>query len=93
MTESAIIFALPEYMTIETAEALAAELKQLPIGDKTSLTLDAGRVESITTPGVQLIVATEKALASQGGSLRIINKREAFTHAFCDLGLERMIKE
>ena len=50
----ALLFTLPAVMTIETAESLAAELKQLPLAEKTQLTLDASQVEHITTAGLQL---------------------------------------
>jgi len=91
--QEALSFTLPEIMTIETAEVLAGELKQLPLSGKMTLGLDASRVESITTPGIQLIVALEKALTAQGGTLKMSGKRESFNNALRDLGLERLIKE
>ncbi len=84
-------FVLPAVMTIETAESLAAELKQLPLSEKTNLTLDASQVETITTPGLQLIVSLEKTLSAQGGSLTIQGQREPFIHAFKYTGLESLL--
>ena len=89
--QDALSFALPPVMTIEMAEALAAELMRLPIAENTSLTLDATRVESITTPGLQLIVSLEKALAVQGGTLTICGARDAFIHACKNAGLESLL--
>lgn len=84
-------FVLPSAMTVETAEALAAELKQLPLVEKTNLTLDASQVEAITTPGLQLVVSLEKALSAQGGTLTVGGGREAFLRAFQDAGLGSVI--
>ena len=90
--KDAISFILPPLMTIETAEALAAELKQLLLAEKTCLTLDASHVENITTPGLQLILSLEKTLSDQGGTLTINGKRDSFMHAFSDVGLASVLK-
>lgn len=78
-------------MNIETAELLAAELKQLPLEEKTSLALDASQVEIITTPGLQLIVSLGKTLEAQGGTLLITGRKQAFDDAFRDAGLESLL--
>lgn len=88
-----LAFTLPPHMTIDTAEALAAELKQLPLMEKSDLTLDASQVEAITMPGMQLIVSLEKTLEAQNGTLTINGKRDAFTHAFRDAGLESVVNK
>lgn len=90
--QQSISFTLPPVMNIETAEALAAEFKQLPLAEKSSLTLDASQVETITTPGLQLIVSLEKTLVAQSGTLVINGKRDSFVHAFRDAGLESVLK-
>lgn len=84
-------FALPQVVTIESVEALAAELKQLPLAQKTDLILDASQVQNITTPGLQLIISLEKTLSSQGGMLAIRDKSEAFMHALKDAGLQNLL--
>ncbi len=86
-------FTLPPMMTIETAEALCAELKQIPLIGKTGLILDASEVEHITTPGLQLIVALEKTLSTQGGALSITNKKDWFIRALQDAGLENTARD
>ncbi|MDR3423583.1 MAG: STAS domain-containing protein [Alphaproteobacteria bacterium] len=85
--------ALPPVMTIETAEALAGIFRELPILEKTILTLDASQVESLTTPGAQIILSLEKALAARGGSLAVVGGREAFTRALADMGLQRLLAQ
>jgi anti-anti-sigma factor len=91
--QNSLSFSLPEEMTIETAEALAAELKQLSLAEKTSLVLDASQVENITTPGLQLIIALEKSLTAQGSALVIKGKRDSFADAFKDAGLESLLSK
>ena len=77
-------------MTIDMVEAVAAEMKQLPLPEKTHLILDASQLEAITTPGLQLIVALEKTIASQGGILTIQSAPESLVHALKDTGLEML---
>ncbi len=89
----AVLFTLPPTMTIETAESLAAELKQLPLAEKTQLTLDASQVEHITTAGLQLILSLEKTLSAQGGVLKMHGKRSGFIQAFHDAGLQNYLTE
>lgn len=84
-------FTLPATITIESIEALAAEFKQWPFAEKTHLTLDASQVENITTPGLQLIVALEKTLSSQGGVLTVASMKESFINAFKDAGLASVL--
>lgn len=86
------ILVLPSLMTIESSQDLAATFKQLSLGEKSSLTLDASQVENITTPGLQLIASLQKTLVAQGGELVIKGARETFIHAFKDSGLESLIE-
>ena len=91
-SQSELLFVLPAMMTIESVETLAAEMKQLPLAEKTRLRLDASHVENITTPGLQLIISLEKTLAAQGGALTIQGKRDSFINAFKETGLESLLK-
>lgn len=85
------VFKLPSVMTIETAEALASELKQLSLSECNSLTLDASNVENITTTGLQLIISLEKNISSSGGLFTIKGGGESFVCAFRDAGLENLL--
>lgn len=89
--QAAMGFTLPALLTIETAEAFAAECKQWPLEEKTTLTLDASVVENITTPAIQLIVSLEKTLVAQGGALVIVSPTEAMVRAFNDVGLQNLL--
>ena len=85
-------FMLPVEMTIETVEAVVADLKPLLCGEEAGLTLDASQVEVITTPGLQLIVALEKTIAARGGKLVVNGKQDGFTRAFAEAGLDGLLK-
>jgi anti-anti-sigma regulatory factor len=77
-------FALPTVMTIETAEDLLATLKERATG---ALTLDASATETLTTPGVQLLISLAKKLEAAGGKLLITGEKPAFAQVFEQLGL------
>lgn len=91
-TQSALAFTLPSTMTIENAELVAADLKQLSFTEKADLIIDASHVEHITTPGLQLLIALEKTLTAQGGTLMIKNGRPSFTQAFLEAGIDNLLK-
>jgi anti-anti-sigma factor len=81
------VFALPSSMAIENAEPLAHDLRQLCASASTKLTLDASAVDSISTPGLQLLVSLSKAMQSRGGDIAIIGARDIFSRAVEDSGL------
>ena len=86
-----ISFTLPALMTIEAAEVLAAELRQLPLAEKTHLALDASRLENISTPGVQLILSLKKTLSSRGVALAINGQRDSFIRSLNEMGLGKSV--
>ena len=90
---TALNFALPAAITIETVEALAADLKQLSFTEKAVITLDASQTENITTPGIQLIVSVEKIMETLGGGVKISNARPAVIKTFQTIGLERLLAQ
>lgn len=85
-------FALPSALTIETVEALLASLRDVPLGAE-GIALEAGKVESITTPGVQVIVSLSKSLEQMGGKLKIEQPSAALTQAFQTLGLGEQLTQ
>lgn len=86
-----ITYTLPSSMTVETVEAQAAELKQLPIKEKARLVIDASQLEAITTPGIQLLLSLEKSLVTFSGELVIKNSKPNIHHTFATLGLEHLL--
>ena len=79
-------FTLPTIMNIETAEHLVGELRKLPSAQNTDLVLDASHVESLTIPGIQLLVSLEKSLTANGGKLTINQRSDSFIYALKDTG-------
>jgi anti-anti-sigma regulatory factor len=90
MSESTMII-LPAQMTIDTADSLAAEWNALPVSAKPCVTMDGSKVENITTPAVQLILAFDKTITESNGTLAITGKTECFTQVFYDLGLKSFL--
>lgn len=80
-------FTLPAVMTIETADDVAAELRQLSLADHTHLILDASQLETLTTPGMQLLLATARTLSAHGGHLTIHHSKDDIITSVEDLGL------
>lgn len=50
--------------------------------------IDASKVETITTPCIQVLLATEIECRSSGRAVHLSGASEAFTEAFADLGLQ-----
>jgi len=78
---------LPSSVTMDVVEELFAEMKQLKLDSFESFTLDASKVTTITTPGVQLIVSLDRSLKEQNVKLSLINPTENFSQTFQLLGL------
>lgn len=77
---------LPAALTIATVETLAAEFGKA-VSTPPCMTLDASLVETLTTPGVQLLLSLAKSLSHQGIQLRIANARPLMAETFTQLGL------
>ncbi len=87
------IYDLPAVINIENIELLTNEFKQLLSTKKSILTLDATKIESITTAGLQLIISLEKTMSASGGNLFVKNSSEAFVSALKDEGLENLYQQ
>lgn len=85
-------FKLPSALTIETVEAILGDLRNIPLGAE-GVAVDAGTVDSITTPGVQLILALNKSVAQMGGKMKITQPSAVFSQTFQALGLGEQLSE
>ncbi|MDB2414576.1 STAS domain-containing protein [Rickettsiales bacterium] len=83
-----ISITLPEVMDISTAESILEQLKKA--GD---ISLDASKVEKITTPGVQLIISADLSMQNNKGSFSIENPSDIFTSSLNNLGFSEKLKE
>lgn len=81
-------FALPKAMTIDSAEALAAELSSATQETSTEpFLLDGSAVEIIGSAGIQLLLSLEKTLTAGRRPLQLRAASAAVAHAFQEAGL------
>lgn len=82
-------FILSSSMTIDSIEMLVSSLKDkiVEIEQPTEFVIDASKVEVVTTPGAQMIVALSRLLDRCGGKLTVKEPTEVFCKAFGILGL------
>lgn len=90
---ASVSLVLPSSLTISTIDNFASEVKQLPLQQPMSLSIDGSRVESITTPAMQLIVALEKAVSAAGGTMVFTGKTHMLAQAFHDAGLDAVLQQ
>ncbi|NDF11995.1 MAG: STAS domain-containing protein [Proteobacteria bacterium] len=83
---------LPAQLDIRAVESFYEEIKKLS-ERTTHITLDASKVERLTTPCVQIILSLAKYLTASGGALKITSPTVVFSLAFTDLGFSRNLKE
>ncbi|MBE7637709.1 STAS domain-containing protein [Sneathiella sp. P13V-1] len=91
-TDAGTNLILPEILNLGVAE----ELREQFVGTivpHDDLTIDAGKVETITTPCLQVLIAAGLFVENDGGSVRITNPTEPFTLAFLDLGLNDIFEK
>ena len=76
--------------------SLADQLKEIfltALAAGGDIRLDAGKVDRITTPCLQLFVAADRAVSENGGKLKIVQASEAVVTALRDIGLEDMYQK
>ena len=81
---------LPQVLDLVQARQLRDDMISLvALG---AVTLDAGDVERLSTPSLQVLLAAARAAESAGFEFRIVNASEPFQAALCDLGLQTAFK-
>ncbi len=84
--------ALPEILDFGTAEPLKAALEKALAGGR-PLKLDAGKVERLSTPCLQVLIAAEQAMKSADIALTLAAPSDAFIDTFNDLGAFSHLKQ
>ncbi len=79
-------FSLPESADILEAEAILQQCSEAVEADKT-VVIDASKVEKLTTPVVQLLLALEKNLNANSHALLLDKPSDAVVDVFDTLGL------
>lgn len=85
-------FALPNVLSLGAAEDLREKfLQNLALGS--DIKVDAGNVDAITTPCLQVIISANNSFEEAGCHLSIENPSDTFIAAFCDLGFDELIEK
>lgn len=82
---------LPSVVDITGAETLYRDLTHASHAQK--LVIHADKVERITTPAIQLLLAADKSLAAADGMLVVTAPSDVFKNALTDLGLDSQLKK
>lgn len=80
---------LPSSLDLVGAESLCRELRAKILSVE-PIVLDGSRVQRVSTPGLQILVAALKSAESRGLSLTLNSLSNVLTEALADLGLERL---
>lgn len=88
-SDHGVKYVAPAIMDLSTSADIKEKLLALldARGDVT-LTIDLGKVEKLTTPGVQLLLATQLLLQSNGGNLQLSRPTQAAQQSMQLLGVE-----
>lgn len=81
---------LPAILDLTKAAALK-DCVLSAMAEGTQVTIDAGALQRITTPCLQVFVAAARDLQNEGGALQIVNAPDALTHATEILGLSNVL--
>jgi len=77
---------LPQVLDLTVARSLRDDMMALLKGG--AIVLDAGAVERMSTPCVQVLLATGQAAEATNSQFRIVNASDCFLGAVADLGLQ-----
>lgn len=83
---------LPSVLDIKSAGAFFEEIKSDSKAG-TNLVLDAKKLEKITTPAIQILLASSAAVKKKKGSLKVIKFSSEVERVFADIGLESQFNE
>ncbi|PIR39292.1 MAG: hypothetical protein COV35_01895 [Alphaproteobacteria bacterium CG11_big_fil_rev_8_21_14_0_20_39_49] len=81
------LLSLPSVLDIRSASSFYDEIKPLSEAG-TNLKVNAKDVEKITTPAIQILLASASTVCKKKGSFKIENPSSEMTNAFLVMGLE-----
>lgn len=84
---------LPALLDISTSEVFAGELAGFLKKKSKKYIFNAAKVEKITTPGVQLLLAVSNEIKKNKAKCMVEEPTELFVEALNDLGLFEQLKE
>jgi anti-anti-sigma factor len=95
INENGDAFMLAPILNIESAEDFLCAVKEhvAKVGLDKNILLDASKVESITTPAIQVIIALSKIAERNGGSITVRSPSEAISKVFQTIGLYSLLEK
>lgn len=87
------VFILPAIVDITYVYDLHKHLSEVAKIKIKTFTLDSSKVEKITTPAIQILLAFFKKLEEKKVKYSLINITEAFEASFNDIGLGNKLEE
>lgn len=90
MSDSTVF--LPENFTIHHIEQQSSDLKIAFQTDMDTITLDASKVETVDTSGLQLILALVKTALSQNKTIQWQNPSDIFSSSAAKIGLAEKLQ-
>lgn len=81
---------LPAYLDLAFANELKIRLQE-SLEAEGALILDAGEVESVTTPCIQVILAAENSASASSRRIFLRSASDSFRQAFEDLGFDEKL--
>lgn len=83
---------LPAVLDIRSASSFYDEVKAISTAG-TNLSVDAKKVEKITTPAIQILLAASAEVCKKKGSFKIQKPSSEMTAAFVIMGLESQFNQ
>jgi len=90
--KNGVCLTLPPVLDLRAAKPLQEGLRKV-LAKGSPVLVDAGAVERLSTPCIQLLIAAVAAATREGISLTLLHPSDAFIDAFNDLGLFAVLKQ
>jgi anti-anti-sigma regulatory factor len=90
MTDPLAVEPLPQSLELIAAEPLCRKLQD-KLHSARPILLDGSRVERISTPCLQILVAASKSAQARGVSFELRSPSKVLLDALADLGLEQAL--
>ncbi len=87
-TENKVILPLPSMLTMENIEEFFLEARKINISEGVHVEINAAELDSITTPGLQVLLSLARSVAQANGQFQIISAPPALKDACRVMGLD-----
>ncbi len=87
-TANKVILSLPSMLTMENVEEFFLEARKINLSEGVHVQIDASALGSITTPGLQVLLALARSVAQANGQFQILSAPAALNDACRVMGLD-----